>query len=158
VPRPSSPGEQPNGHRTAEEELRHEEMRQEVSDEADRRERSRLDRYSYMTIVAIIASFIVVGIGVQAYLYQQAEQDDARTACLNANEARQANLSLWTYILDLSAANREEKPTPAEQQQIDEFKNWVGDLYAPRDCDDLSKRYKIPPPPILTGVPDEQAQ
>jgi hypothetical protein len=77
-------------------------MRQEVSDEADRRERSRLDRYSYMTIVAIIASFIVVGIGVQAYLYQQAEQDDARTACLNANEARQANLSLWTYILDLS--------------------------------------------------------
>jgi hypothetical protein len=113
---------------------------------------------SSMTIVAIIASFIVVGIGVQAYLYQQAEQDDARTACLNANEARQANLSLWTYILDLSAANREEKPTPAEQQQIDEFKNWVGDLYAPRDCDDLSKRYKIPPPPILTGVPDEQAQ
>lgn len=100
---------------------------------------------------ALLAATVAanMGLGIHLATTRATDQENAVIACENANESRAANLSLWTYVLDLSAASRDEVPTPAEQERLDDFRAWVTKLYAPRDCSDLSKRYEIPPPPTL---------
>lgn len=104
-----------------------------------------------LLLFASLANFVLAFLLLATrYTEQQAEDDnraDAVTQCLNANEARAANLLLWNTVLD--PANREEQPTPEELERIDAFREWVAALFAPRDCSDLSKRYEIPDPPSL---------
>lgn len=71
---------------------------------------------------------------------------NAVQACENANDARAANLALWQFVLQLSEPKR---PNPIEQAKLDLLQEFIVELFATHDCNDLSKVYKIPLPPIL---------
>jgi len=51
--------------------------------------------------------------------------------CLAANEARAAQIALWTYILDLPSTAPN---TPEQQQRIKQFRAFVATTFAPRKC------------------------
>lgn len=73
---------------------------------------------------------------------------NAVTSCENANESREASRTLWNFVLDLSqAANTD--ATAQETAYLDEFRAWIGQVYQPRDCTDLSRKYPLPPPPAI---------
>lgn len=79
-------------------------------------------------------------------------RSNAVTACQNANDQREANRTLWVFVLTVSAANRTEPQTEQQKLISEKFRVWVTQLFAPRDCSDLSKKYKIPPPPDIPGL------
>lgn len=66
--------------------------------------------------------------------------------CQNANESREANVILWDTILISSSSQRNR--TPEEKLRAEQFRTWVHDLYAQRDCSKLNKKYEIPDPPL----------
>jgi len=96
-----------------------------------------------------VLGVLLISTRATAHRAEEQNRENAVTACLNGNESRAANLSLWNFVLELSAVSREEEPTPAEAKRLADFKAWVASLYAPRDCSDLSRKYPIPPPPDL---------
>lgn len=75
----------------------------------------------------------------------QGNQDVAVQSCENANETRAASLSLWTTVLTYTKATASENTA----KQIDTLLNWIAILYQPRDCSDLDREYRVPPPPVL---------
>lgn len=99
-----------------------------------------------------IVTWVVVGLallslgggGASYYLYTQVRETQKQN-CINTNEARQGNLVLWKVILAANAA----KQTPAQKRQAVLFNTWIDKLYAQHDCNDLNKKYTIPPPPNL---------
>ena len=66
-----------------------------------------------------------------------------KTTCLSSNEARAGNIQLWEHVLDLSAQTPRPNETPdqraEQQQQTDQFRAYIHHLFAPRDCNHLSK-------------------
>lgn len=112
-------------------------------------------RTRYLTIMAsALAVISLIGVVVMTAVYRQVQdavdqnQRNAVTACENSNESRKANLSLWQFVLSASAANNP-NPTPREKRLRADFRDWVAQLFAPRDCSDLSQKVEIPPPPQL---------
>lgn len=103
-----------------------------------------------VTLANAVLGVLLITTRVSAERLERENLANAVVNCENANESRAANLSLWNFVLDLSAANREEEPSPAEQKRLDDFRAWVTALFAARDCSDLSRVYEIPPPPTLT--------
>lgn len=111
-------------------------------------------RMRYLTVITgLLAVASTIG-AIYSYQISQrvedtatANQENAVIACRNANELREANLNLWTFVLQASAADPEQ--TPAEKRLAEEFRDWINVLYAPRDCSDLSRHYDLPPPPSL---------
>jgi hypothetical protein len=79
----------------------------------------------------------------------QANTENAKQGCLNANESRAASLALWTTVLSYVKQTAD----PYTSVQLDRLLAWIGLLYQPRDCDDLSRKYTIPPPPVLEAAP-----
>lgn len=75
-------------------------------------------------------------------------EENARIGCENANETREASRVLWNYVFDVSTA-RNQDATPEEQAYMTEIRDWIGKVYAERDCSDLSREYPIPSPPAL---------
>lgn len=75
---------------------------------------------------------------------------DLVTNCENTNESRQAARALWGYVIDLSAVNNPDR-TPREVRIIGGFRDYVNDVYQPRDCTDLSKKYPLPDPPEIVA-------
>lgn len=94
-----------------------------------------------------VALILMVG-GAFGYRLYDTLTDNAIQSCENANQSRTATLSLWTFILEVSAQNPDQ--TPAERQLLVDLGEWIGVLYAQRDCTDLSREYPIPPPPTLS--------
>lgn len=115
---------------------------------------------AYLRVAPIIAGLaflvaVVAVVGVGVVLFQRsgdqgrlidANQTNAVINCQNANESRQASLSLWTFLLDSTA---DPKATPQQKADVAAVLHWIGKLYAPRDCEDLSRKYPIPPPPVI---------
>lgn len=103
-------------------------------------------------LVGVVILATIVGGGILGYLLYkvhdnvQTNQHNAVLACQNANDSRQANLALWTFILDEQATKHH---TPQQEQLTNEFRQWIGALYATHDCSDLGKTYTIPPPPTI---------
>lgn len=103
-------------------------------------------------LTAVLAVVVFVGSlvgGVEWYRVNEAIKDNAHNAvqqCENDNQDRAATRTLWGFILDQSAA---EAKTPQEVEDIEAFREWTEVLYAPRDCEDPSQVYEIPPPPDL---------
>lgn len=90
-------------------------------------------------LIAAVGIELLLGVGV-VYLAVQAFQtsakansleQQARTTCLAANEARAGQLQLWHYVLDMTAAVQR---TPAQEQQAAQFRVYVDRLFAPRHC------------------------
>lgn len=82
--------------------------------------------------------FLTVVLGVVSYtttnLVSRAETTEAsiRKNCEVSNEARSNNKQLWEFILNLPS--NEPPPTPEQQKNIDDFKVFLNDTFAPRDC------------------------
>lgn len=70
---------------------------------------------------------------------------NAISVCENSNESRAAALELWDYVLDLTKASADASSKTA----LDKIEGWIAVLYEPHDCSDLSRKYDIPPPPVL---------
>lgn len=61
-------------------------------------------------------------------------RQNARIACEVGNQARVVQIQLWTYVLDL--AKKSPNQTPAQQQQIAQFRVYLQEVFAPRNCAD----------------------
>lgn len=101
--------------------------------------RSSRDRKMIYTLAAslvldvmLTAALLMVGIRAtdagdradQVHAQQQA-------TCQNSNEARQAQVQLWDYILSLPAP---EPRTDEQERQLVKFRAYVHRVFAPRDC------------------------
>lgn len=113
-------------------------------------------KQAHRTRILVIGMSILVGLAmivmvVMVNLFQQVEASVAESkrnaviSCQNANEFREANRILWDTILALSSSDGDD--TSEDKVRRQKFRTWIHDLYAPRDCSDLSKKYVIPSPP-----------
>jgi len=103
--------------------------------------------------LALIVVVITVFGGWQWHRVSEAvqlNQANAVQQCENANDSRAANHVLWDFVLRLSAAD--EVPTEEEAANLKALRKWIGQLYAPHDCDNLSEVYPIPPPPSFEAL------
>jgi cell division protein FtsB len=105
-------------------------------------------------LTAVLAVLAVVGAIFSAYLYQEVDEvveqntTNAVQACRNGNESRAASAALWGFIIDLSLADGGESPD--QRVALEQLRTWITQLFAPRDCSDLSRKYPLPePPPII---------
>lgn len=94
-----------------------------------------------MVVGALVASTLFTGL----WLEVQANSANAVQQCENANDRGGANLALWSFILDVA----EQGKTPSEVSNTEKIRTYVTILFAPRDCNDLSKHYELPKPPSL---------
>ena len=108
--------------------------------------RARYDNWAPVLFI-VIATLACAGIWLGASASWQ-NSKDLVTNCENANESRQAARALWGYVIDVSSVNNPDR-TPREQRVLDGFRDYVNDVYAPRDCTDLSKKYPLPDPPAV---------
>lgn len=69
-------------------------------------------------------------------------------SCQNANESREASRTLWNFVLDLSIAGNTDA-TPQEIAYLGQVRIWVNKVYQSHDCQDLSRKYPLPPPPTI---------
>lgn len=102
-------------------------------------------------VLAIAAGSLVLAVitGINVYQTMNAVEDteeNAVTACENANESRDAQRILWSTIIAQSAASNPDR-SPDELEFIEEFQAWVDELFEHRDCTDLSREYPVPEPP-----------
>jgi cell division protein ZapA (FtsZ GTPase activity inhibitor) len=104
--------------------------------------------------VAVLSLLCLAGVASTYNLYtkvsktQEQGQQNAITACKNANETRVANQALWDFIISASASQNPNQ-TPEGTKLLKELKVFVAELYKEHDCSDLSKTYPIPKPPVI---------
>lgn len=107
-------------------------------------------------LLIIFAVLIAVVAAVGTYANNQAitrantarikgSETDAVTACENANESREASRKLWYFVVDLAS----QTAPPERVTYLGEVRDWIGQVYQPHDCQDLSRKYPLPPPPSI---------
>lgn len=99
------------------------------------------------TIIILMLTAVVTIVAVQVTENRQ----NAKLVCQIGNESRAAQVRLWGYVLDASSANPE--LTPAQKTLIAEFRIYIGQVFAQRDCNDLSPHVVTPTPPSLPTNP-----
>lgn len=71
-------------------------------------------------------------------------KQNAKVTCEASNIARDAQVQLWTYVLDLSAPTA----TSAQKKQIADLRTYIHIVFAHRDCDNPSlPAIQTPTPP-----------
>lgn len=87
-------------------------------------------------VLDIVLSVVVAVVAVQASqasdLAHQNRQAQIAT-CDAGNQARSVSVSLWNYVLDLSSKSPENQ-TPQRKEQIEQFRAYMKNAYAQRDC------------------------
>lgn len=116
---------------------------QEQTNRIDRQASSGRKRTWALAVVVLV----MLVLSVQVYRTADANGANAVTNCQNANESRAATLLLWNFVIDASEANPGNRPD--QQVQVERIRSWIAQLYAPRDCSQLDKKYPIPPPPPI---------
>lgn len=89
----------------------------------------------------LLLSVVVIIVAIQAnnandrananYQYQV-------DTCNASNAARQTSRDLWNYVLDAASKNPANS-TPERKKQIDDFRVYMENSYAPRDCSKVGK-------------------
>lgn len=69
---------------------------------------------------------------------------NAVTNCQNANEARKGTLRLWLGIIDAPRPEGSPARTKEQEQQIADLRQFVEQLFRPRDCTHLGRTYPLP--------------
>lgn len=106
-------------------------------------------KMSWLAISVGLDVLLSFGLGVVALETRQAQhsaevsRSNAVLTCEVSNQTRAAQVQLWTYILTLS----DQKPTPEQAEKVRKFKIYLTQVFAPRDCSDLSKVNPPPTPP-----------
>jgi hypothetical protein len=75
-------------------------------------------------------------------------RQNARVTCESGNQARLAQIQLWTYVLDVSAQSSPD-PTPEQKKRIADFRAYISRVFTPRDCNNPGS----PAVPRPTGPP-----
>lgn len=98
-------------------------------------------------IWGLIASLVISIAGgivaVRTSIIASQNRQNAVVTCQSGNEARSVSRQLWTYLLD----QEETSPslTPAERQQLLQFRGYIRTIYADRDCSNASEPTVVPP-------------
>lgn len=87
-----------------------------------------------LTVAVIIAAITANKAGDLAAANRQTQVD----TCTAGNQTRQASRSLWNYVLDTVDKNPQNQ-TPERQRQIAEFRTYMENAYADRDCSRIGK-------------------
>lgn len=103
-------------------------------------------------VIAIAVLFILVGGGFGYYIYDNHKRAEVNyqaqvTQCKNQNETRKAVLEGWHFILGAELSDPDNNPR--ETAMSESILPWFDEVYAERDCTDLTKEYNIPPIPEL---------
>jgi len=100
-------------------------------------------------ITVVLSALALISAVANIYLFTQIHTAQVQT-CENGNDARAAQLNLWSFVLTASAASNPNQ-TPQQKKVAQQFQTYIVELFAPRDCSNLNKKYKTPePPPVLT--------
>lgn len=102
-------------------------------------------RHTRLIMLGIIGSLIFdvalsLGFGWVAFQASQAASDAAttrevlRTSCEQRNISDAGQLKLWRYIIELSAQNPQQQPTPETDERTRQFVLFLDQLFAPHDC------------------------
>ena len=112
--------------------------------------RKAYERYRLFLIVVLALSLAQVAVIIWLFAVAGNAQDAADeakaaqiAACQNANDTRANQSLVWDFVLDLSAADA----GPAEKAALETIRTWIHDVFAARDCSDLTKLYETPVPP-----------
>lgn len=106
-------------------------------------------RTRMLTIIAVIIGVLsAIGVGFAGYAVHQNDQN-AKTGCVNANQVREAQRNIWNFLF---AATDPNDPEVTEEDKIllDRLETYINKVFAERDCDNLGKKYNLPPAPIPT--------
>jgi hypothetical protein len=110
----------------------------------------------WMKVGGVLGSLLLLGVGWNT-IEARAAADKANDAsketkqaqvisCHNANETRSRQTLLWDFVIDVSSAD----DGPRERAALAEIRIFIHDLFAQRDCSDLTKEYPAPEPPKIT--------
>jgi hypothetical protein len=98
-------------------------------------------------VLSIAVAILAVSASNATSLANQNKQAQLVT-CKAGNETRAANIQLWAYVLDLANATNP-TPTPQQVEGIRQFKIYLAQVYAPRDCDSPTSVKPLPAPPTV---------
>lgn len=70
--------------------------------------------------------------------------------CRAGNEARAANRTLWEYLISVALAGPQQA---AQAQFIEQFRTYIGGVFAARNCDNPGSSLPTPTPPPLPSRP-----
>lgn len=73
-----------------------------------------------------------------------AVKTNAVTNCENTNESRKGTLRLWLGIIDAPRPQGSPARTEEQEQQIADLRQFVEQLFRPRDCKHLDRPYPLP--------------
>lgn len=109
--------------------------------------RTRILTFVNMVVGAVsVVSLVICGYLISQNLKNVKNTEAvAKINCENANDSRKANRQIWTLVVD--ASSQDPNRTPNDVRNSQKFQAFIDKLYAPRDCNDLSRRYPIPNPP-----------
>jgi hypothetical protein len=85
-------------------------------------------------LLSVVLTFALVGVAVEtdeASDKADRTHDQQISACFSGNESRALNLELWTYLFNLPPT---EPRTAAQTRQINEFRDYISQVFKPRDC------------------------
>lgn len=82
------------------------------------------------------------------------QADTLHATCLASNEFRATEHQLWTYVLELSASDPNN--TDADAERRGQFRAYIDQALAPRDCD-AEAPLVVPPFPAFDPVPSPTA-
>jgi hypothetical protein len=89
----------------------------------------------------LLLSVVVIIVAVQANAANDranANHEYQVDTCNSSNAARQTSRDLWNYVLDAASKNPANE-TPERKKQISDFRAYMENSYAPRDCSKVGK-------------------
>jgi hypothetical protein len=87
-----------------------------------------------LSVVVIIVAIQASNANDRANANHQYQVD----SCNSNNAARQTSRDLWNYVLDAASKNPANQ-VPERKKQIDDFRAYMENSYAPRDCSKVGK-------------------
>lgn len=114
-------------------------------------QQSRITRQNLIIAIGCLVLALVIGGGVWLWrLNENLEDANKELAssqvinCQNANNTRANQRILWDFVLDVS-----NDAGPEEAAILESIRTFIHDLFAERDCSDLTKEYRTPVPPDI---------
>ena len=120
-------------------------LRRDAQELRDYSQRNR--RLIKITAVSLVID-VLMSLGLAYAVYRSQEASDRAEAaasatvvtCRSSNEARALQTNLWNFILALPPGPDETPEQRAQRAEtVGKFKVYIGDAFAPRDCDRLLK-------------------
>lgn len=102
-------------------------------------------------LVALVIALVLVVVELRDIA--RATEDAQVTSCQNANKTREGQRYLWDTLIEQSAARNPDQ-TRAQRAYAREFQRFTNEIFAERDCSDLSREYDLPEPPRLRPTRD----